>query len=131
MLRPDYAFGDPYDTQFYGMQLLRYRGFYLGLLHVFHADSQVIQPEWAWSHDGQSWARTYVPAIALGDEGAFDSRMILFGDLTLTDDELIWLYAGSDWRHNAFQSGQVTTAIGRAALPRKELDAWLDSLPQP
>ena len=131
VLRPDYAFGDPFDTQFYGMQVLRHRGFHLGLLYVFRADSQIIQPEWAWSHDGQSWARTYVPCIPLGDEGAYDSRMIVFGDVTIREGELVWLYAGSDWRHNAFRRERVTTAIGRATLPLKELDAWLDSLPQP
>jgi hypothetical protein len=131
VLRPDYAFGDPYDTQFYGMQVLIYRGFHIGLLHVFHADAQTIQPEWAWSHDGQSWARTYDPAIALGDEGAFDSRMILFGNLAWSGDEIVWLYSGANWRHNAYKQGEVTTAIGRATLTRKELDAWVDSLPRP
>jgi hypothetical protein len=131
VIQPDYAAGDPFDTQFYGLQVFRRRGFYLGLLHVFHVESQTIQPEWAWSHDGQSWARTNVPCIALGDEGRFDSRMILFGSLTMTADELIWLYSGSNWRHNAFRKGAVTSAIGRATLALKDLDAWLDSLPQP
>jgi hypothetical protein len=128
---PDYQSGDPFDTQFYGIQMMHYRGFYLGLLHVFHARSQIIQPEWAWSHDGMSWARTGLPAIALGDEGAFDCRMIVFGAITLTSDELIWLYTGANWRHNAFRRGAVSSSIGRAVLPRRELDAWLDSLPQP
>jgi hypothetical protein len=131
VLQPDYASGEPLDTQFYGIQILRYRNFYLGLLHVFRADSQIIQPEWAWSHDGQSWARTHTPCIALGDEGSFDSRMIVFGDVTITDDEIVWLYGGSDWRHNEFKKRNVTSAIGRATLTRKELDAWLDALPQP
>ena len=131
VLRPDYAGGDPPDTQFYGLQVFRRRGFYLGLLHTFHAASQIIQPEWAWSHDGQSWNRTRVPCIALGDEGAFDSRMIVFGSVAVSGDELIWLYAGSDTRHNAFKAGQVTSAVGRAALPLSELDHWLDALPQP
>jgi hypothetical protein len=36
-----------------------------------------------------------------------------------------------DWRHNAFKKGQVRSAIGRATLPRKELDDWLVTLPQP
>jgi hypothetical protein len=131
ILRPDYAAGDPFDTQFYGLNVLRHRGFHLGILYVFRADSQVIQPEWAWSHDGQSWTRTRVPCIALGDEGAFDSRMIVFGNLVMNGEDLIYLYGGSDWRHNAFKAGEVQTAIGRAILPRAELDAWLDTLPAP
>ena len=130
ILRPDYA-TDPIDTQFYGLQVFRRRGFYLGLLHVFRADSQIIQPEWAWSHDGQSWNRTRVPCIALGDEGAFDSRMIVFGSVIESGDELVWLYGGSDWRHNAHDPKTSTSAIGRATLPLRELDEWLDSLPKP
>jgi hypothetical protein len=122
---------DPPDTQFYGLQVFRRRGFYLGVLHTYHVDSQVIQPEWAWSHDGVSWARTRIKCIALGDEGAFDSRMILFGALTETRDELVWLYSGAEWRHNAFKKGTVGSCIGRATLPLAELDAWLEALPQP
>lgn len=133
IIEPEFGapFLDAYDTQFYGMQVFRHRGFYLGLLHTYFVESQTIQPEWAWSHDGSNWARTRTPAISLGDEGAFDSRMILFGGLTLTDDALIWLYSGYDWRHNAYARGQVQSAIGRATLPREGLEKWLDTLPQP
>lgn len=131
VLRPDYQHGDPYDSQYYGMQVFRYRRFYLGLLHTFHVQSQTIQPEWAWSHDGENWVRTYVPSIALGDEGTFDSRMILFGSVVVTNDEVVWLYSGYDWRHNAFRKGEVSSSIGRAAISRAELDAWLGALPQP
>lgn len=131
VLRPDYAADDPYDTQFYGMQVFRRRKFWLGLLFIFRADSQVIYPEWAWSHDGQSWNRTGVASMALGDEGRFDSRMILFGALAESGEELVWLYSGSNWRHNAFRAGEVSTCIGRATLSLRELDAWLDTLPQP
>jgi hypothetical protein len=132
VLEPDPAHaGDAWDTQFYGLQVFRRRGFYLGLLHTFHADSQVIQPEWAWSHNGVNWTRTKTPCIPLGDEGRFDSRMIVFGSLVVTDAEVVWLYSGYDRRHNAFREGEVASAIGRATLPLAELDAWLESLPRP
>jgi hypothetical protein len=131
VISPAYDEGDAFDMQFYGMQLVRHRRFYLGLLFVFHVQSQSIQPEWAWSHNGDNWTRTHTPCVALGDEGSFDSRMILFGDVVATEDELIWLYSGYDWRHNAFKQGEVNSCIGRASLPLSELDAWLDSLPQP
>jgi hypothetical protein len=98
---------------------------------VFHVRSQTIQPEWAWSHDGANWTRTRTAAIPLGDEGRFDSRMIVFGSIVMNDDEVTWLYSGYDWRHNAFRRGEVSSAIGRAVLPRSALDAWLDTLPQP
>ena len=57
--------------------------------------------------------------------------MILFGQVIVSSDEVIYLYAGYDWRHNAFRAGQVASAIGRATVPRAALDAWLDTLPQP
>jgi len=131
VIRTDYKHGDALDTQFYGMQVFRRRGFYLGLLQIFHVNSQVIAPEWAWSHDGEDWTRTNVPCISLGDEGAFDNRMIVLGGVVASDKELIWLFAGSDWRHNAFKPGKVRTCIGRATLKAAALDAWLDTLPQP
>jgi hypothetical protein len=131
IIRPDFDLGDPYDTQFYGMQVFRYRRFYLGLLFTYHVKAQTIQPEWAWSHNGLNWSRTRTPCIALGDEGAFDSRMILFGNVIPMKDEIVWIYSGYNWRHNAFKKGEVASAIGRATLPRPALDTWLDSLPQP
>ena len=131
VIDPDHVRGDPWDEQFYGMQVFRYHGFWLGLLHTYHVQSQTIAPEWAWSHNGINWARTRTPCIPLGDEGCFDSRMILFGSVVVTDQEIIWLYSGYDWRHSAFKKGEVSSAIGRAVLPRQELDAWLSSLPNP
>jgi hypothetical protein len=122
---------DPPDTQFYGLQVFRRRWFYLGLLHTYHVESQIIQPEWAWSHDGVSWNRTRIKCIALGDEGSFDSRMIVFGAIAMTEKDLIWLYAGSDWRHNAYVKGKSRSCVGRATVPLAELDEWLDTLPQP
>jgi sucrose-6-phosphate hydrolase SacC (GH32 family) len=131
VIEPDHQRGDPWDEQFYGMQVFHYRGFWLGLLFTFRAQSQVIQPEWAWSHNGVNWTRTRTPCAPLGDEGRFDSRMMLFGSVVVMDDEVVWLYSGYDWRHNAFKKGEVGSAIGRAVLPRGELDEWLASLPTP
>jgi hypothetical protein len=131
VIEPDYAHGDPWDEQFYGLQVFRYRGFWLGLLHTYHVESQTIQPEWAWSHNGVNWARTRTPCISLGDEGRFDSRMILFGSVVVTDDEIVWMYSGYDWRHNQFKEAEMTSGIGRAVLTRKELDGWLGTLATP
>jgi sialidase-1 len=131
VIEPDHGRGsDAWDEQFYGMQVFRYRGFWLGLLFTFRAQSQVIQPEWAWSHNGLNWTRTRTSCAPLGDEGRFDSRMMLFGSVVVTAEEVVWLYSGYDWRHNAFRKGQVASAIGRATLPLHVLDAWLDRLPQ-
>ena len=122
VIEPDPQLGDSTRTRFDGITAFRYRDFYLGLVHTSHADARAIQPEWAWSHDGQSWARARTPCISLGDEGSFDCRIIRGGAVTMTDDELVWLYTGSDTRG---------ASVGRAALAKADLDAWLDTLPQP
>jgi hypothetical protein len=113
------------------LRVFRRRGFYLGLLHVLHVKSRTIQPEWAWSHTGDNWSRTHTPCIPFGDESSFDTRLILCGDVTQTDDELICVYRGSNQRHDGSLNRDVPTTVGRATLPLEELDAWLDSLPQP
>jgi len=127
IIQPDYAIDAP-DTQFYGLNVVPYRGLYLGVLHTYFVESQIIQPEWVWSRDGWEWHRTRTSCISLGDEGSFDSRMIVFGDLELVGDELVWLYSGSDWRHNQHADQYVRTCIGRATVPLRELDRWVDSL---
>jgi sialidase-1 len=116
--------GNTPDEHIVGMRMFRRRGFYLGLLHVFHAQRQTVRPEWAWSHTGDNWVRTRTPCISFGDPGAFDARMVIFGDTVQTGDELVALYSGT-------RAGDSPSINGRATLPLAELDAWLDSLPQP
>lgn len=124
VLEPDPASGDPPDAQFIAMTVMPYRGFYLGMLHVLHERSGAVQPEWTWSHDGQSWNRTWTGCIPLGDEGAFDSRGIFMGAFELSAAKLIYRYRG------AAKKGTPRGA-GLAVMQRDELDKWLDSLPQP
>ena len=127
----DDADGDASDARFLGMRVFRRGGFHLGRLHVLHVKSRTIQPEWAWSHTGDNWSRTRTPCIALGDEGSFDTRAILCGDVTQTGDALTCLYRGSNRGHDDSPDNNAPPAIGRAVLPLADLDAWLDSLPQP
>jgi hypothetical protein len=54
------------DDSFKGIAVFRRGGFYVGLLHTLHTASGVTQPQWAWSHDGESWAATGIACIALG-----------------------------------------------------------------
>jgi hypothetical protein len=127
IIEPDYA-TDSRETQFYGMHVFRHRGFFIGLLFTYFLERQIIQPEWVWSRDGWKWQRTYAPCLEMGEEGSFDHRMILFGDTQIVGEELIWLYAGSDWKHNDYASPEVSTRVGYAALSLRELDAWVASL---
>ena len=57
--------------------------------------------------------------------------MILFGSVVVTDDEIVWMYSGYDWRHNQFKKAEMGSGIGRAVLARKELDGWLATLAAP
>jgi hypothetical protein len=107
------------------MPVICYRGFYLGLLHVLHEPGGAVQAQWTWSHDGQSWARTATGCISLGDEGSFDSRMILPGEFEMSAEKLMYRYRGCD----NVQRSKPTPGV--ATMQRAELDAWLDSLPQP
>jgi hypothetical protein len=58
----------------------------------------------------------------MGEQGSFDSRLILFGDTQIVGEELVWLYAGANWRHNDFARPDVSTRVGCASLPLCELD---------
>ncbi len=105
------------DEEFTGITVFRHRRFYLALFHVRRPASGAIQPEWAWSHDGESWTQTRIAAIALGNEGAFDSREVSPRELILGDEVVCSYLAGNK--------------TARAALPLAPLDKWLDALPQP
>jgi hypothetical protein len=131
VLAPSKDDGDSPDVVFHGLRVVRHRGFYLGLLFVRHAKSGSIYPQWVWSHNGDNWARTASPCIAVGDEGAFDCRAVSSADVVIAQDEMILLYTGSAARHIGDAPRDVASTIGRAVLPLRELDAWLDSLPQP
>ena len=124
ILEPEYP-ADSFETQFYGMHVFRYNGLYLGLLHVYFLEKQIIQPEWVWSKDGWKWHRTRQPCIKLGNSGSFDSRMILFGDTEIVGDELVWIYNGANWKHNDFARDDVRSCVGYAQLSLTELDSWL------
>lgn len=127
IIEPDYA-RDSFETQFYGMHVFRYKGLYLGLLHVYLLQQQTIRPELIWSRDGWKWNRTHTPCIDLGKPDSFDSSMILFGDTAIANDELIWIYNGANWKHNEFARPDVRSCVGRASLPLRELDAWIATL---
>jgi hypothetical protein len=57
--------------------------------------------------------------------------MMLFGSVVVGEEDVVWLYSGYDWRHNAFKKGEVGSAIGRAVILKAELDAWVASLAKP
>ena len=121
----------PYNEQtaapgerFLGILVFRRRGFYMGLLHVLHEGSGKITPEWVWSHTGDNWARSGAPSVAHDGDGAFESESTMFSHIAQSDDELIAFFGKAP-------SDDDRASRGRATLPLTQLDAWLDSLPQP
>lgn len=129
---------DPDATQIYGMPVFLYQGLYIGLPWVYHgrytklgersadrmleaqADSpRTVDVQLAWSWDLVNWSRTprRDPFIALGPDGAFDSRMIYTARAPVEmGDELWFYYGGFDSPHDAPQGAPAAIGIGRLRL---------------
>jgi hypothetical protein len=121
--------GDPkwpdlHDGEFHSLYPFCYRDFHLGLLHVLHPGSRVVQPEWVWSHNGQNWARTHTPCLALGDELGPDCRMVVVTRVTFTRDTIVC-------HHNGYGRDHENPTPAQATLSVELLDRWLATLPQP
>jgi len=128
---------DPDATQVYGMPVFPYQGMYIGLPWIYHArwikygrytkpevmyeaqegSPRTVDVQMAWSHDLLGWTRTpeRKPFIALGDEGAYDSKMIYTARApVLVGDKLFFYYSGYDTIHD--DDAHAKGAIGLAML---------------
>jgi hypothetical protein len=113
---------DPDATQVYGMPVFPYQGMYIGLPWIYHArwikygryrspkvmfeaqvgSPQTVDVQFAWSWNLLSWTRPpdRKPFIALGPEGAFDSKMIYTARAPIiVGDKLFFYYGGFDAHH--------------------------------
>ena len=70
----------------------------------------------AWSHDGSNFTLlSENPLLRRGEEGHFDSGMVLgFGDILQVDDRLSLYFGAISRTHDAPVSEDDTFAIGRA-----------------
>lgn len=126
---------DPDDTQIYGMPAFPYQGMYIGLPWIYVAryfrfgqysvdklyDAQSDSPrtmetQLAWSWDLVNWTRP--PArtqfILRGEEGSWDSGMILTARApVVVGDKLYFYYGGTDKVHD---EKRVRAAIGLATM---------------
>lgn len=128
---------DPDATQVYGMPVFVYQGIYIGQPWIYHArwikygkyskpevmyeaqegSPRTVDVQLAWSWDLINWTRTPArePFIALGPEGAWDSKMIYTARApVIVGDKLYFYYGGYDTIHD--DDAQAKGAIGLATL---------------
>ncbi len=128
---------DPDATQVYGMPAFPYQGMYIGLPWIYHArwikygryskpevmyeaqegSPRTVDVQLAWSWNLIQWTRTpeRKPFIALGPEGAFDSKMTYTARAPIVmGDRLFFYYGGFDTIHD--DDANAKGAIGLATL---------------
>ncbi|HEY3267788.1 MAG TPA: hypothetical protein VGM37_12730 [Armatimonadota bacterium] len=128
---------DPDATQVYGMPAFAYQGLYIGLPWIYHArwikygryaspevmyeaqegSARTVDVQLAWSHDLIQWTRTPErrPFLALGPDGAFDSKMVYTARApVIVGDRLFFYYGGYDTIHD--DDAHAKGAIGLATL---------------
>lgn len=143
-------------TQVYGMPVFPYQGTYVGLPWMYHArwikygryskpevmyeaqegSARTVDVQIAWSHDLRQWTRTpeRKPFIALGPEGAWDSKMIYTArSPVIVGDKLFFYYGGFDTIHddNKDPKGAIGLATlrldGFCSMRAGEKEGWLIS----
>ncbi len=128
---------DPDASQVYGMPVFVYQGVYIGQPWIYHArwikygkydkpevmyeaqegSPRTVDVQLAWSWDLINWTRTPArkPFIALGPDGAWDSKMIYTARApVIVGDKLFFYYGGYDTIHDDDKNAKG--AIGLATL---------------
>ncbi|MCD6222017.1 hypothetical protein J7K25_07680 [bacterium] len=109
---------EPSDTEFYGMYGFNYGSQYLGLLEVFHTNSQTIDWQLISSRDGRTWERAMNKKVffPLGQKGSWDSGMVFIPGSPPIEyqGQLYFYYDGTDAKHNV--NPPYIRAIGVAKL---------------
>ncbi len=119
-LMPDEV--DPVDTQFYGMPVMQYEGFYLGFPWIFRTNVITHFAQLAYSRDGLHFTRTPCRPdfLPLGANGSFDDGNAYLVRPVVHGDRLWFYYTGTRWRgaYDLFELGdQARDSIGLATLP--------------
>lgn len=110
------------NTQFYGIQVDRYEGFYLGMLWVFREGGDgCIDTQLGVSRDGRHWERvahrqTFLP---LGEPGGWEDGMVRsVARIIPCGDTLFIYYCGVNGPHRPGVVRKSPPAIGVATLRR-------------
>lgn len=102
--------------QFYGMHVIQYQKQYVGFPLLYNGVTGVMDTGIACSNNGKDFTLiTENPLIGRGEQGNFDSGMVLaFGDILQVDDRLSLYFGAISRTHDAPISENDTYAIGRA-----------------
>jgi hypothetical protein len=102
--------------QFYGMHVIQYQKQYVGLPLMYNGITGTMETGIACSVDGVEFKLvTENPLIARGEQGHFDSGMVLgFGDILQVDDRLSLYFGAISRTHDEPVTEKDTFSIGRA-----------------
>jgi hypothetical protein len=126
-LRPD-LYDRLMGIEHYAISVHPYDGGFLGMLRIYHKrwDNSTTWIELVVSRDGMRWQRLTdrTPIIGLGEDGAWDSRMIAPGYSLVADAGGHWFYYDSWAVPHVGQATRIPGArccTGRAFIPRRRL----------
>src|SRR5262245_57732814 len=120
-LRPDEQ--DPIDAQFYGMPVVQYEGYYIGLPWLFRTNALTMEPVFAFSRDGKTFQRLQdrTPFLPLGANGSWDDACVYVNRPIVRGDTILFYYTGVNFLHGAedllVEGKNAGAAIGLATLP--------------
>jgi hypothetical protein len=120
---------DPPGGDVYGLSVMNYGRFYVGLVQVFHgAPECLIDVQLAFSHDGRKWHRPCrKPFIALGGVGEWDrfNTSAACGRIIRVSKKELWFYyGGRTYRHPSYKGEDTGGAWGAVGLAKLRVDGF-------
>ena len=126
---------DPPETQVYGLSVIIYEGWYVGIPWLMYPDGK-IDMHLAYSRDGIDWLRPEdrTAVIACGEKGSWDGMDLRMGSTIVVKDDTIFIYyCGAIGAHpvkpgeileytSEYEQKYRSTHIGLATLRR---DGWV------
>ncbi len=108
---------DASDDQMYAMAMIYYETVYLGLLRMYHTDSDVVDIQLATSRNGMHWERPtrepFIPTGPTREDWDYGNNSVPATPPIRVGDELWFYYAGRSTLHNESPNDG---AIGLATL---------------
>jgi hypothetical protein len=82
--------------EYYGMTVFRRGDLFLGAVQIYDRTTGLLQPELAWSDDGEHWNMLpkHPPFFAVGQKGAWDAGMVLLAESPVAAGDEFWFYYG-------------------------------------
>ena len=108
--------------EYYGMTVFRLGDLFFGALQIYDRTTGLLQPELAWSDDGEHWDMLpkHPPFFSVGQKGEWDAGMVLLAESPVAvGDELWFYYGGFPLPHDTKEEN--VGAIGLAIAERDRL----------